>query len=284
MRRVLRERRIGHTGTLDPLATGVLPLVVGRATRLARFLSGNDKTYDAVMRLGFATDTGDREGLPIGETFAGAMPSREAIERTLGEFRGEFLQQPPAFSAKKVAGQRSYDLARRGQRRGQTVMRQSDPLAAAVRPQAVRVSRLDVTGMDGDRLSLSLTCSAGFYVRALAHDLGERLGTGAHLEALRRTAVGDLTVADALPLDAAEHDPATAAARLVPLSRMLTHLPALTLDGDSVRRAVQGRDVAGGERADAGFVRLLDEEGDLVALAEPADGGRGLLHPSVVLK
>ena len=112
MRRRLGERSIGHTGTLNPTATGVLPLVVGRATRLARFLSCGDKAYDAVVRLGIATDTGDAAGTAVGEPFAGPMPVREAIERALDAFRGSYLQQPPAYSAKKIAGRRSYAIAR----------------------------------------------------------------------------------------------------------------------------------------------------------------------------
>ncbi len=285
MRRVLRERRIGHTGTLDPLATGVLPLVVGRATRLARFLSATEKRYDAVVRLGVATDSGDSEGSPVGEAWTGAIPARDVVERALDAFRGEFQQTPPAFSAKKIGGQRSYELARKGL----TPTRASDASAdggGGIRPQTVRVTQLEVTALDGDRLALSLTCSAGFYVRALAADLGERLGTGAHLVALRRTRVGALTLDTAVALDAAEGDPAAAAAALVPLARMLTELPAVTLDADAVRRAVQGRDLdsavaAGGPSA---FVRLLDEAGDLVAIAEPSEGRAGLLHPSVVLR
>jgi tRNA pseudouridine55 synthase len=150
---------------------------------------------------------------------------------------------------------------------------------------------LTLTEVAGDRVCLTLTCSAGFYVRALARDLGERLGTGGHLAALRRTAVGALTLNEALPLDAAERDPGAAAGRLVPMSLMLTHLPAMTLDADGVRRAVQGRDVSGfGIRdsgfggQDSGFVRLLDETGDLVAIAEPSDTSGHALHPSVVLR
>jgi tRNA pseudouridine55 synthase len=287
MRRVLRERRVGHTGTLDPLASGVLPLVVGKATRLARFLSGSDKTYEAVVRLGFATDTGDAEESVIGEAFSGPWPARDVIDRALDTFRGQFLQTPPAFSAKKVAGVRSYELSRGRRRDGGTPVPPPSPLQKI----AVMVTQLTLTEVAGDRVCLTLTCSAGFYVRALARDLGERLGTGGHLAALRRTAVGTLTLDAALPLEAAERDPSAAAARLVPMSLMLTHLPAITLDADAVRLAVQGRDVAGFwirdsgcEGQDSGYVRLLDETGDLVAIAEPSDTAAQALHPSVVLR
>jgi tRNA pseudouridine55 synthase len=283
MRRVLRERRIGHTGTLDPLATGVLPLVVGRATRLARFLSGSDKTYEAVVRLGIMTDTGDREGAPTGEPYVGPMPARDVVERALDSFRGAFVQQPPLFSAKKIGGQRSYDLARRSQ----TVTRQSDSFAGPPPPSpiSVTVHALDLLTMDAGAVTLRMTVSAGFYVRALARDLGERLGTGGHLAALRRTQAGELTLDQAVALEAAERDPAAAAARVVPLSGMLTHLPALTLDSDAVRRTIQGRDLESRiPNPESRLVRLLDEGGDLVAVAEPSAEGAGLLHPSVVLK
>ena len=279
VRRVLGERRVGHTGTLDPLATGVLPLVVGRATRLARFLSGNDKTYEAVVRLGFATETGDAEGPPIGAPYAGATPPPEVIEAALRAFRGQFLQTPPAFSAKKIAGQRSYELSRGRRRDGVT----SVPPPSLLRPQAVDVSRLELTAVDGCHLALTLDCSAGFYVRALARDLGDRLGTGGHLVALRRTRVGTLTLDQATSLADAERDRKATAARLVPMSLMLTDLPAMTLDADAVGRAIHGGDVPGFGNRESGFVRLLDEAGDLVAIAEPSAAG-GVLHPSVVLR
>jgi tRNA pseudouridine55 synthase len=289
MRRVLRERRIGHTGTLDPLATGVLPLVVGKATRLARFLSGRDKQYEAAVRLGFSTDTGDADGSAIGLLTAGPWPTGAVIESALDSFRGQFLQTPPVFSAKKIAGVRSYDVARTTVERRTNVGRTSGPVSDVHRgqlaPVSVAVSTLDLIAVDDDRITLRLTCSAGFYVRALAQDLGDRLGTGAHLVALRRTAVGDLTVARALTLDAAERDPDAARAHLVPVAHMLADLPAQTLDADSVRRTVQGRDLESRiQNPESRHVRLLDETGDLVAIAEPSPTVTGFLHPSVVLR
>jgi tRNA pseudouridine55 synthase len=309
MRRVLRERRIGHTGTLDPIATGVLPLVVGRATRLARFLSAADKSYEAVIHLGFATDTGDADGSQIGARYDGPLPLREAIDRTLDAFRGQFLQQPPAFSAKKIAGRRSYDLARGGQAavrlrssgRGRAAVRlQSGSNQAAageerVRPAAATVTAhaIEILSVVADQVTLRIDCSAGFYVRSLAHDLGERLGTGAHLVALRRTRSGEHSLADTLPLDTAERDPDQARQRVVPLARMLTQLPAISLDPDAVRRTLHGRDLESSESPqpdesevagpESRFVRLLDADGDLVAIAERT-GASGLLHPSVVLR
>jgi len=174
MRRALREKRIGHTGTLDPMATGVLLLVLGKATRLAQFLSGSAKSYEATVRFGFATDTADAQGRPLGPPSSVASPTVEAIDAALNAFRGTFMQQPPAFSAKKIDGQRSYKLAREA----------ANTLPA---PVSVTAHRIQIVGAEADTVALRVDCSAGFYIRSLAHDLGERLGVGAHLVALRRT-------------------------------------------------------------------------------------------------
>jgi tRNA pseudouridine55 synthase len=289
LRRVLRERSIGHTGTLDPLATGVLPLVVGRATRLARFLSASDKAYDAVIALGSATDTGDRLGTPIARATSDEAPAigRDLIERALDQFRGTYLQQPPVYSAKKIGGQRSYDLARR-HRLAQDRQSNHEP---ATRPEvtSVTVHHLELLAVDRDQVRISLACSAGFYVRSLAHDLGERLGTGAHLTELRRTRSGDYTVDDAMPLDAAERDPGAAAERVIPLSQMLRRFPVVELTADGVRRARNGQDLGPAaceslipNPTSLSFVRLLDPAGELVGIAEPTSVA-GLLHPFVVL-
>ena len=195
VRRALGERRIGHTGTLDPLATGVLLLVLGRATRLARFLTARTKTYDAVVRLGVATDTYDADGTPVGPAHAGAWPDAEAVARALDAFRGTFAQQPPAFSAKKVGGVRSYQAARQHAARPDAAV----PLPA---PVSVTTYALDVIEQADALLTLRVVCSAGFYVRALAHDLGAALGCGAHLVGLRRTETSGFTLDDALPLAA----------------------------------------------------------------------------------
>ena len=285
VRRLLRERRVGHTGTLDPMATGVLPLVVGRATRLARFLSASDKTYEAVVALGYATDTGDSTGMAIGDRRpAEPPPARDAIDRALDEFRGTFLQQPPAYSAKKIKGRRSYELARAQEldRNSLVVSLSNHEQAVRPAPAEVTVHRLEVLHVDGCRVTLRLDCSAGFYVRSLAHDVGERLGTGAHLAALRRTRGGDYTLDDAIPLDEAEREPTAAVSRLIPLARMLQRLPAIALSEDGVRRVRHGQDVPS-ETAGAKYVRLMDSGGDLIGIAEPASTS-GLLHPFVVLR
>ena len=165
-RRLLGESRIGHTGTLDPLATGVLPLALGRATRLVRFLTASDKDYDATIRFGLTTDSYDITGAETGRT--DRVPSRDDLLRALESLRGEYLQTPPAYSAKKVEGRRAYDLARRDQ-------------AVALAPAPVRVARAELLDAAGAQARVASTCSAGFYVRSFAHALGEAVGTGACL-------------------------------------------------------------------------------------------------------
>jgi tRNA pseudouridine55 synthase len=283
MRRVLGERRIGHTGTLDPAASGVLPLVLGRATRLARFMSGSNKTYEAVIRFGQATDTYDAEGVPVAELCTSGAPPRERIESALDAFRGTFVQQPPAFSAKKIAGRRSYESAREGRSR---LAPAGQPALPA--PVPVTVQRLDIVSIADDCVTLRIECSAGFYVRSLAHDLGGSVGIGAHLASLRRTASAGLTLADAISLDAAERSRTEAMAALVPLERMLPDLPSVVLSEAGVERAVHGRDlgsaqVTSGPWPDAGSVRLFDQAGNLIGIGGPA-GSPGFLHPSVVLR
>ena len=174
-RRLLGERRIGHTGTLDPMATGVLPLALGRATRLARFLSASDKTYEATVLFGVTTDTLDVTGEETSRTRA--QVSSETLTTALASLTGEYDQMPPAYSAKKVGGRRAYDFARN-----------QEPVELRAVP--VRVSSVQVHAFDGERCRLTVTASAGFYVRSFARDLGERCGPGACLEELRRTQIG----------------------------------------------------------------------------------------------
>jgi tRNA pseudouridine55 synthase len=296
VRRVLGERRIGHTGTLDPAASGVLPLVVGRATRLAQFLSAADKAYEATVRLGIETDTRDSLGQTVGVPHTGPFPTREAIDRALDEFRGTFLQQPPVYSAKKIGGKRSHRLARAGQARAIPPALHTPAVLPA--PALVTAHAIEIVGCEDDRVTIVVTCSAGFYLRSLAHDLGDRLGTGAHLEALRRTRSGDFTIAAAVPLATVEGDRGAAIAALVPLANVLAALTSVILTDEGARRASHGRDlrpsdIAGGtlvvpqatQAPVSGApprVRLLDRQGNLIGVAETARTP-GLLHPAVIL-
>lgn len=284
MRRVLGERRIGHTGTLDPNASGVLPLVVGRATRLAKFLSGGSKTYDAIVRLGIATDTYDADGSAVGAAWSGPLPSRDAIDAALGAFRGTFMQQPPAYSAKKINGERSYNLARASHPARPAYSAHS----ALPAPVEVTVARLEITALSGDEVTLVVESSAGFYVRSLAHDLGTRLGTGAHLSALRRSQASGLRLEDATPLEFAEQSREDALDAMLPMESMLPQFAAVVLTDETLLKALHGRDfsvppLTALPRPVTGPVRLVDQAGQLVGIGEPT-GVPGVLHPAVVLR
>lgn len=280
VRRATGIRRIGHTGTLDPMATGVLVLLLGRATRLARFLGAGEKAYDATVRLGIATDTYDATGreapVDAAEPIPASAVDRAAIEAALAGFRGGFRQSPPPYSAKHVGGVRAYELARR-----------RSPVVPP--PAWVTVEALDLAWLEGDRLGLCLVSSAGFYVRSLAHDLGLRLGCGAHLEALRRTRTGGFGLAEATALTTVEDEGPAALERLVPMADLLPDLPGVVLTDRGAQRAAHGNlvdeaDVAGavgGPPGGTGPVRLLDRSGALVGIAERDD--RLALHPRVVL-
>ncbi len=276
-RRALRMTAIGHLGTLDPLATGVLVLVVGRATRLAQFLSGQPKSYDATFRLGLTTDTWDRTGTALTPPpEPSTRPEPAAVAAVLSGFLGRQPQMPPPFSAKMIEGVRAHELARRGK-------------LVAVRPAMVELLECELLEMDYPLGRLRLRSSAGYYVRSLVHDLGQALGCGACLEELRRTASGPFTLADALPLAAAEEDPGGALARAVPMERLLADLPAVRLDAEGARRAGHGNEIpvpAGFEwpdEADVRTVRLFAPDGSLLGVARPS-GRAGFLHPAVVLK
>ena len=274
VRRRLRGAKVGHTGTLDPFATGVLPLVVGRATRLARFLTAADKEYDALIRLGRATDTCDLTGRVTFEAPAGfAPPAPAAVAAAIDGFVGTWMQTPPAYSAKLAGGVRAYEQARRGE--------------AVDRPPArVTVSRLELLSIEGPLVRVRLVCSAGFYVRAFADAVGRELGTRGCLDALRRLRSGSFTLAEAVPvaaLDAGGLD-----GRLLPLESLLPEWPAVGLTAEGAAWAAHGRDLgpaqcrSGQGSAPAGSaVRLFAPDGRLVALAE--GGAGGILHPSVVL-
>jgi tRNA pseudouridine55 synthase len=274
MRRVLGERRIGHTGTLDPNASGVLPLVLGRATRLAKFLTGGSKTYEAIVHLGVDTDTYDAEGSPVGARWSGPLPTRDEIERALDAFRGTFMQQPPAYSAKKIGGERSYDLARAN--------RPAHPALPALPAVEVTVHRIDVMSVERENVTLRVESSAGFYVRSLAHDIGKRLSVGAHLAALRRTVSSGFTLEDATPLEFAEQGREEIIDAVLPMEAMLPQFAAVVLNDETLLRAIHGRDITA-PAAVSGPVRLVDQLGQLVGIAEPT-GVPGVLHPAVVLR
>jgi tRNA pseudouridine55 synthase len=261
-RRLFRQRGVGHAGTLDPLATGVLILLLGEATKLSSYLALDQKSYDAVVRFGRSTDTLDADGSvveqrPVGE----ADLAQERVERALDAERLRRQQTPPAVSALKVAGTPAYRLARRGQ-------------VVELAPRPVEVARLELVERHSDWLRLSLTVSKGYYVRALARDLGDWLGVPAHLAALRRTASGPYTLADAVPWPPAQPVNVLSLGEAAKRS-----LPALHLTDRGAERARLGRQLAAddfieepsGPHSERPRCAWLDARGSLVAIGERRD-------------
>jgi tRNA pseudouridine55 synthase len=279
VRRLARQRRCGHTGTLDPFATGLLVICLGKATRLARFVSGTSKSYLATVRFGFSTDTYDRTGALTGPR-TDSCPGLLELESALGGFRGVQEQHPPLFSAKRIDGKRSHRLARAG---------------VEVKPAPARVEVLELALVDFEppRARLSVSVSSGTYVRSLAHDLGERLGCGAHLEELRRTRIGPFKVEEASSLDTLSglafqrrlHE------SLLSPADLLRELARLDVSADAVKLLVHGRDVPegawepppAGPQILVGPLRVCDEKGNLVSVAQVHEQS-GALRPLIVLQ
>jgi tRNA pseudouridine55 synthase len=260
VRRLAGEKRVGHAGTLDPLADGVLPVLVGRATRLADFLHAFSKSYLAVVKLGVATTTDDAEG----EVLATAPIPSHNLESALCAFRGTIEQMPPQYSAVQVGGQRAYAVARKGG-------------TLTLAPRSVTIHSLEATHLGPDMLQLSLTCGSGTYVRALARDLAQALGTVGHLTSLTRTRVGPFTLETAHTLD--ELAQRGVAACLLPADAVLPDAPAYHDSAPEAARLAQGQAVpVAGLRGDP--IRVYDADGRLVCLAH-ADGAA--LQPRVML-
>jgi tRNA pseudouridine55 synthase len=240
VRRLAGLRQVGHAGTLDPMATGVLLLCVGRATRLLEYLTGLPKTYLAEVTLGAATDTYDAEG-EITARQPVPVLTHEQIDAALDAFRGQIMQRPPAYSALKRDGVALYKRARAGE-------------AVEVEPRPVTVYALDLLAFDGQVMQLRIRCGAGTYVRSIAHDLGQALGCGGHLSALRRTAVGGFTVDDAATLEQLA-EPGALAAALLPADAAVAHLPKLDVSAAEAARLLHGQAVPGAAAQPAGPAR-----------------------------
>jgi tRNA pseudouridine55 synthase len=243
-RRAIGTRRIGHGGTLDPFATGLLVLLVNRATRLLPFLDGEPKVYRARIKFGARTSTDDCEGDVVQEA---ASPSPEAVEQAITSLTGHLLQRPPAFSAKSVAGVRAYKAARRGK-------------PVTLEPVGVRVYEWRVLGWNGPELEAEIRCSGGTYIRALARDLGEAAGSAAHLAGLRRLSSGRFSVEDAVRMDALD----ARSFALLPVAAAVRQLPRQSLDDLDARRVTHGQSVTANT---AGDVAVLCHQDDVVAVA-----------------
>jgi len=269
MRRLVGERSIGHLGTLDPMATGVLPLVLGRMTRLCQFYTASEKAYEGTIRLGVATDTYDCDGDPIGAEQE-VNVTLEEVQSAASGFCGLISQIPPPFSAKKIKGVPAYKLARRKQE-------------VELQPVEVQVKEFSVCGLDGSLVEFRCQVSSGTYVRSLAHELGQKLGTGAHLASLRRTAVAEFSVEQSHTLEAV----AEAAAQghveelLVHPRRLLPGIPSVTADDEAVGKIRHGRTVNLPEMSRSQFVKVFVGQSELICIASRVAGT--LFHPKVVL-
>ncbi|HUA14968.1 MAG TPA: tRNA pseudouridine(55) synthase TruB [Verrucomicrobiae bacterium] len=272
VRRALDQRSVGHLGTLDPMATGVLPLVTGSLTRLAQFYTKAEKTYEGIVRFGFSTDTYDAEGEPTSPTVDVQLQSTE-VEALAGSFRGVIEQTPPPFSAKKIHGVPAYKLARKQKE-------------VSLKPVKVEIKEFDVLASDGSHLSFRARVASGTYLRSVAHDMGQRLGCGAHLASLRRTAVAEFDLADAHSLDelaaAVRSDAAPALDDLfVHPRKLLPALPSVTADDANAARIRTGRTVNLPDLSRARQVKVFYGQRELLAIATRIAGT--LFHPGIVL-
>jgi tRNA pseudouridine55 synthase len=272
VRRLANTRRVGHLGTLDPAATGVLPLVVGRATRLSQFYIRSEKVYDAWIHFGYATDTYDSDGRPMGEVRDFPV-NPDLLNQHLHLFRGTIQQTPPPISAKKISGKRAYELARKN-------------VAVELKPVEVTIHSLELLACEGAQARIQVHCSAGTYLRSIAHELGQSVGCGAYLKSLRRLRCGDFDIADARPIEELQRlaEQGRLEEALVPPGRLLTEFPVEVVDSITERQIRQGRDFRVSPfriSRGAKYVRAVNAAGELLAIGEARLPN--LYHPILVL-
>ena len=269
VRRVLGQKSVGHLGTLDPSATGVLPLVLGNLTRLAQFYTASDKDYEGAIRFGFSTDTYDAEGEPTSGA-VGVKVSLEELNSRVGKFRGEIEQMPPPFSAKKIQGVPAYKLARKHKE-------------VPLKPVTVHVNSLEITRIDGDRAHFTASVASGTYMRSIAHDLGREMGCGAHLESLRRTRVAEFGLGDSHNFEELEQAAAsdTVEDLLVHPRLLLPQLPSVTANEESAAKIRNGRAVNLPELSKARLVKVFYGQRELICIATRIAGT--LFQPKIVL-
>ena len=274
LRRITGEQSIGHLGTLDPMATGVLPLLMGKFTRLARYFSAAEKSYTGTVRFGFSTDTYDADGKPAGSDLwpeAAQGLTLELVRVAAQRFRGEIEQMPPPFSAKKIDGKAAYKLAREGK-------------PVELKPARIQIDAFEISAMEGAEASFTMTISAGGYVRSVAHELGQDLGCGAHLSRLRRTQAGAFTLADAHTLEELEalagNVAALEAVCLHPRS-LLPEMPSVTGDGPALGRLRNGAQANLPEFSMAPLVKVFAGPRELAGIARRVAGT--LFQPVIVM-
>ncbi len=275
LRGILKTKRIGHTGTLDPFATGVLVMLVGRATRLAQFLDKDAKEYEAILRFGFETDTGDRTGSRKSQVSNSESVSIDELENVLAEFRGEIEQTPPMYSAKKVAGKKLYELARKG------IEVEREPVKITIYELETIKTPKREDGKTSEKenldsrletcdLGIKVACSAGTYIRTLAEDIGRKLGTGAHLAELRRTRAGVFDLSKAVTLE--ELEAIVRAEKLdeylISMNKAVSHLPQVVLNEEEITDTRNGKKLRcdADEMAENQTVRMIDAAENLIAI------------------
>ena len=282
VRRILKTKRVGHTGTLDPFATGVMVILIGQATRLAQFLDKDEKEYEALVRFGFETDTGDRTGNPMESPKSKVHGPRsvwvEDVKAVLNDFRGEITQIPPMYSAKKIDGKKLYEYARQGE----TVERKS------INVKILELELLEGNGSENFGpetldLGLRISCTAGTYIRTLAEDIGRKIGTGAHLAELRRTRAGKFSIEQSITLDDLSEfdDPLTV---LRPMEDAVSHLQKLELTDERIAKTRNGLTtrIFDQQFTDGEAVRMQDNLGNLIAIGF-YDEAETVVQPKVVL-
>ena len=269
VRRILHERSVGHLGTLDPLATGVLPLVAGRMTRLAQFYTASEKTYEGVIRFGFATDTYDAEGEPLAEPQR-VKATLEGLRELSGRFRGRIRQMPPPFSAKKIHGVPAYKLARKHRE-------------VELEPVEVEIKEFDLLDWDGEKACFRARVASGTYMRSVAHEMGQILGCGAHLASLRRTVLGEFAIADAHSLEELDQGAQQGLAEelFIHPRKLLPEMPGVTANEEMLARIRVGRAVNLPELSRARQVKVFYGQCELIAIATRVAGT--LFHPKIVL-
>lgn len=272
VRRLSKVKKVGHLGTLDPMATGVLPLVIGRATRLAQFFTKSDKVYEGVIRFGYSTDTYDRQGTPT-SPITEPVIDRQRLEEQLARFRGNIVQIPPPVSAKKIGGTPAYKLARKN-------------IPVELKPVEVTIHSLELLSVEGPEVGIRVKCSAGTYLRSMAHDLGQAFGCGAHLKQLRRTASGSFTSDQAYTVqqlqELAERGELQSA--VIPSANLLPEFPTEPVDALTAGQIRQGRDFRVSPFRGIGnarFVKAVTQSGELVAIGEARLPN--VYHPILVL-
>jgi tRNA pseudouridine55 synthase len=266
----IRERlnipKAGHLGTLDPIATGVFPVCLGKATRLASFYMGADKCYLAAFRFGYFTKTDDREGEPEGP-YSKVKFSTEQLQKAVAGFQGDYVQTPPAYSAKKIKGQKAYQIARKGKK-------------PELAEQKVKIFDIRLIHFESDVATIFIHCGSGTYVRAVARDLGKKLGCGAHVQELSRTRFGPFSLEQTVAPDVSSKE---IRACFIPMEKMLNQFPEVTLDSDTSKRVTNGSIIELEEKFPEEWVRLFNKQKALLALGHViTQDGKQRIQPKVV--